>query len=94
MIALVTYITPSENAKCAMDSKQTIIEDLQRACPGGFILNSGDFNHCSLSFVLSNFRQFVKCPTHNYKTIDLLYANVNMHTYPVASPLWGSLTTI
>lgn len=45
--------------------------------PQALIIISGDFNHASLSTTLPNFTQYVKCHTQDYRTLDLLFANVN-----------------
>ena len=40
-----------------------------------FIVITGDFNHVSLDKTLPTFHQYVDCPTRDYNTLDLLYAN-------------------
>lgn len=41
-----------------------------------FIAISGDFNNVTMDKTLSNFTQYVDCPTREEITLDLLYANV------------------
>ncbi len=41
--------------------------------PSPLILIGGNFNHVSLSSVLTSFKQYVKCATRENKLLDLLY---------------------
>ena len=64
------------SAKHACDVIHSVTAKVQTEHPNAFIAISGDFNHASLSSTLHTFKQFVKCPTREDQTLDLLYANV------------------
>ncbi len=49
---------------------------MQSKYPQALIIISGDFNQASLHNTLPTFTQYVDCDTRDYKTLDLLYANV------------------
>ena len=85
VIAVCVYIPPSADAATACDVIHSTIAGLQTQHPDAFYLISGDFNHATLESTLTNFYQFVDCPTRKNRTIDLLYANIK-EAYK-ASPL-------
>ncbi|XP_035771672.1 NXPE family member 3-like, partial [Neolamprologus brichardi] len=72
-------------ASAACDTTHSAIARLQTEHPSAFIVISGDFNHVSLDNT-PTFRQYVDCPTRGEKILDLLYANVKMHTAPPPYP--------
>lgn len=75
-IAVAVYIPPSAAVVGACDVIHAAIAGLQTRHPSALILISGDFNHVSLSPVLTTFTQYVDCATRGNKILDLLYANV------------------
>ncbi|GFR79286.1 ReO_6 protein [Elysia marginata] len=53
-----------------------IINDQQEKSPDSVILVTGDFNHHTLEKDLTNFHQYIDCPTRGINTLDLCYGNV------------------
>ncbi|MBN3314597.1 BT2A1 protein, partial [Atractosteus spatula] len=88
-IFVVVYIPPTANAEVACDVINTVTARLQTKHPSAFIAISGDFNHVSISTTLPTFHQFVKCPTRENKTLDLLYANAKDAYSSTALPPLG-----
>ncbi len=72
-IVVTVYIPPSAAAASASDVIHSVIAGLQTQHPSALILISGDFNHVSLSPVLTNFKQYVICAMRESKILDLLY---------------------
>ncbi|MBN3311637.1 MROH1 protein, partial [Atractosteus spatula] len=89
VIFVVVYIPPTANAEVACDVINTVTARLQTKHPSAFIAISGDFNHVSISTTLPTFHQFVKCPTRENKTLDLLYANAKDAYSSTALPPLG-----
>lgn len=56
--------------------------------PPNFIL--GDFNHVSLEKTLTNFYQYVSCPTRRGKTLDLCYGSIKNAFKSLPLPPLGS----
>lgn len=73
---LSVYIHPKANAASASRTIHDVIQKLQTMSPEApnFIL--GDFNHVSLEKTLTNFYQYVSCPTRRGKTLDLCYGSI------------------
>ncbi|MBN3317390.1 TSN11 protein, partial [Atractosteus spatula] len=88
-IFVVVYIPPMANTEAACDVINTVTARLQTKHPSAFIAISGDFNHVSVSTTLPTFHQFVKCPTRENKTLDLLYANAKDAYSSTALPPLG-----
>lgn len=76
-IAVVVYVPPRAHAETACDVIHATIARLQTQHPDAFIAISGGFNHVILDSTLSDFHQFVSCPTRKNRTLDLLYTNVS-----------------
>lgn len=72
----VVYIPPSGNAaRAAVRIADCVHQELQHA-PGAPVFVMGDFNHCKLELALPGFEQYIKCSTHENKTLDKCYGNV------------------
>lgn len=71
----VVYIHPKANAKNAVATIHKVTQKLKSLSPDSPCLILGDFNHCNLKS-LSNFYQYISCPTRLTKTIDLCYGSV------------------
>ncbi|KAI4899972.1 hypothetical protein NFI96_015155 [Prochilodus magdalenae] len=89
VVVVAVYIPPSANPTSACDVTHSTIVRLQTQHPTAFIAISGDFNHVTIARTLSNFTQYVDCPTREERTLDLLYANVK-DAYS-CSALWVDL---
>nr|XP_054594182.1 uncharacterized protein LOC107378612 isoform X1 [Nothobranchius furzeri]XP_054594190.1 uncharacterized protein LOC107378612 isoform X1 [Nothobranchius furzeri] len=91
VVLATVYIPPSANAESACDAISSIVAKLQTQHPNAFVAISGDFNHASLSAILSTFQQFVICSTRENKTLDLCFANVkNAYLSKTRPPLGQS----
>lgn len=75
-IVLCVYVPPRALPDVACDIIHSAIARLQTQHTDAFFAISGDFNHITLDSTLTNFYQFVDCPTRKNRTIDLMYANV------------------
>ena len=84
------YIHPKANAASASSTIFDVVQKLQSISPDApnFIL--GDFNHVSLKKTLTNFQQFVTCPTRRDKTLDLCYGSVRDAYKSLPLPPLGS----
>ncbi len=71
---LHTHITHTHINAC--EHINTVTARMQSKYPQALIIISGDFNQASLHNTLPTFTQYVDCDTRDYKTLDLLYANV------------------
>ncbi|XP_030581547.1 uncharacterized protein LOC115777725 [Archocentrus centrarchus] len=76
VIIVAVYVPPSANPTSACDVIHSTLACLQTQHPTALIAISGDFNHVTMEKTLSNFTQYVNCPTREERTLDLLYANV------------------
>ena len=76
VITVCVYIPPRADAATACEKIHSVTARLQTQHPEAFMIISGDFNHVTLDSTLAVFHQVVDCTTRNYRTIDLLYANV------------------
>ncbi|GFR70755.1 hypothetical protein ElyMa_005660600 [Elysia marginata] len=72
----VVYIPPDANREQATLQMTNIINDQQEKSPDSVILVTGDFNHHTLEKDLTNFHQYIDCPTRGINTLDLCYGNV------------------
>ncbi|KAK5862920.1 hypothetical protein PBY51_018268 [Eleginops maclovinus] len=75
VVVVVVNIPPSADAEVAGDIIHSTVAKLQTIHPNAFITIPGDFNHAKLDKTLPTFTQYVKCPTRDNNTLDLLYAN-------------------
>ena len=75
-IVVCVYVPPRALPDVACDIIHSTIARLQTQHTDAFFAISGDFNHITLDSTLTNFYQFVDCPTRKNRTIDLMYANV------------------
>lgn len=75
-IVIVVYISPEAHVAQACDIIHSVPTKLQTQHPNAFRAISGDLNHMTLANTLTNFTQFVECPTGDNKSLDLLYVNV------------------
>lgn len=84
------YIHPKANASSASRIIYDVIQRLQTISPEApnFIL--GDFNHVSLEKTLTNFYQYVSCPTRRGKTLDLFYESTKGAFKSLPLPPLGS----
>ena len=55
----------------AADTINACVARIQAQHPETFVAVSGDFNHCSLDYVLPTFHQFVDCSTRKNRTLAL-----------------------
>ncbi|GFR80981.1 endonuclease domain of the non-LTR retrotransposon LINE-1, partial [Elysia marginata] len=69
----VVYIPPDANRERATLQMTNIINDQQEKSPDSVILVTGDFNHHTLEKDLTNFHQYIDCPTRGINTLDLCY---------------------
>ncbi len=72
----VVYIHPKANIKNAAHVIRQSTERLQSLCPDAPVFILGDFNQCKLRSTLTHFYQYVTCPTHFNKTLDLCYGYI------------------
>lgn len=72
---IAVYVLPLADVTTACDVIHSITAELQSHYD-----IFGDVNHVTLSSTMTNFTQFVDCPTRDNKTLDLLYANIK-NTY-------------
>ena len=85
------YIPPSADAAVACDDIHSAVAQVQTHHPSAFIVITGDFNHVSLEKTLPIFHQYTDCPTRDYDTLDLMYANAKDAYNPLAlTPLGRS----
>ena len=77
LFVTVLYIHPKADAKVACSMVAEVVHRLASQSPDAPCLVLGDFNHCKLNQTLPHFKQYVKCPTHKDKTIDLCYGNIH-----------------
>ena len=86
----IVYIHPRANATSASSTIFDLVQKLQSISPDApnFIL--GDFNHVTLKKTLTNFYQYVSCPTRRDKTLDLCYGSVKEAYKSVPLPPLGS----
>lgn len=84
------YIHPKANHGSASSILFDVVQKLQNISPEApnFIL--GDFNHVVLKKSLTNFFQYVTCPTRQNKTLDLCYGTVKGAYKSVPLPALGS----
>ena len=83
-IIISVYVPPSADAAVACDVIHSAIAQIQMQHRNAFIVITGDFNHVSLDKTLTTFHQYVDCPTGDYNTLDLLYANAKYAYNPTA----------
>ncbi len=69
----VVYIHPRAHAPSACKTVYDVVQKLQSISPDAPAFILGDFNHVSLKKTLTNFHQYVSCPTGHDKTLDLCY---------------------
>ena len=74
-IIISVYVPPSADAAVACDVIHSAIAQIQMQHRNAFIVITGDFNHVSLDKTLPTFHQYIDCPTEDYNTLDLLYAD-------------------
>lgn len=75
-IVVCVYVPPRALPDTACDVIHSTIVRLQTQHTNAFFAISGDFNHITLGSTLTNFYQFVECPTKKNREIDIMYANV------------------
>jgi len=92
-IVIAVYIPLSADAVVACEVISSAAAKLQTEQPDAFMIITGDFNHALLDKTLNNFHKYVDCPTRENKTLDLLYANVGVHTTPQHFPPSAGQTT-
>ncbi|KAF4086642.1 hypothetical protein AMELA_G00086000 [Ameiurus melas] len=73
---LLSVFTGQRPYRTRRDVIHSTIARLQTQHTDAFFVTSGDFNHITLDSTLTNFYQFVDCPTRKNRTIDLMYANM------------------
>lgn len=71
----VVYIHPKSDVQKATDIISQVVQQYQLRSPDAPHFIMGDFNKCSLEGVL-NFQQYIDCPTHHQKTLDLCYGSI------------------
>ncbi len=88
---MVVFIPSSASAESAGDIIHTVIAGLQTQNTSTLIIINGDFNHVSLSPVLTKFRQYVDCAVRENKILELLYVDVKgAHSSSSLPPLGES----
>ena len=83
-IIISVYVPPSADAVVACDVIHSAVAQVQTQDPSAFIVITGYFYHVSLNKTLPTFHQYVDCPTRDYNTLDLLYANAKDAYNPTA----------
>ncbi len=76
VIVVIVKISPSAVEASMSGIINTVITGLQTQHSGALLMISGDFNHVSLSLVLTNFIQYVDCAMKENKILDLFYVDV------------------
>lgn len=71
----MVYIHPKSDVQKATDIISQVVQQYQLRSPDAPHFIMGDFNKCSLEGVL-NFQQYIDCPTHHQKTLDLCYGSI------------------
>lgn len=69
----LVYIHPKANVDTATQAMTKTVQRLQGIA---LIFVMGDFNHCKPGKSLGNFLQYVTCPTHHSKCLDLCFGMV------------------
>ena len=86
----LVYNHPRANAARAAELISNHINKLDSISQDAPKFVLGDFNHCLLDKTLKTFHQYVTCPIHLNKTIDLCYGSVPAAYTSIALPLIGS----
>ncbi|XP_051814688.1 uncharacterized protein LOC127537042 [Acanthochromis polyacanthus] len=89
IITMLVYIPPKATDLVPCDLLHDTVAQIETRHSEALVIISGDFNHVSLSSHLTEFTQFVNCPTRGNNTPDLLYANVKEAYRATALPPLG-----
>ncbi len=84
------YIHPKANAASASKIVSDVVQELQSISPDAPNFVLGDFKHISLKKTLTNFYQYVTCPTRRDKTLDLCYGSIKDAFKSLPLPALGS----
>ena len=72
---IVVYVPPDGSDRAAAEAVVDAVRHQQTKSPDGAVLVTGDFNTCDVDKMLSDFKQYVDCPTREDKTLDKFYCN-------------------
>ena len=89
VVIIGVYIPPQANARTArtaIDNLAASITATESANPDSIVLALSDFNHTNLRKALPKYKQHVKCPTRDDKTLDHCYCTIPnaLHAAPRA----------
>ncbi|KAJ8381078.1 hypothetical protein SKAU_G00018560, partial [Synaphobranchus kaupii] len=83
------YIPPDAPVQEAQSTLAEQIMSVERKHPDCFVVVLGDFNRANLSQVLPKYRQQIKCPTREERTLDHCYTTINNAYHAVSRAALG-----
>ena len=76
VVIIGVYIPPQANARTAINNLAASITATENANQDSIVLALGDFTHTNLRKALPKYKQHVKCPTTDDKTLDHCYCTI------------------
>ena len=76
VILVGVYIPPQANARTAINNLAASITATENAKQDSIVLALNDFSHTKLRKALAKYKQHVKCPTSDDKTLDHCYCTI------------------
>ncbi|XP_076732560.1 uncharacterized protein LOC143413418 [Maylandia zebra] len=76
-ILAAVYIPPDVDAQAAQCALAEQILHTERTYPDSLIIALGDFNKANLSHELPKYKQYIKCPTREERTLDHCYSTIS-----------------
>lgn len=89
IVAIVVYIPPRATGDVACDVIHETVAKIQNKHPSAFSAITGDFNNTIPFSHLTEFVQYVDCPTRENKILDLFYGNAKEAYTAAALPPLG-----
>ncbi|XP_076735994.1 uncharacterized protein LOC143412342 [Maylandia zebra] len=76
-ILAAVYIPPDADAQAAQCALAEQILHTEQTYPDSLIIALGDFNKANLSHELPKYKQYIKCPTREERTLDHCYSTIS-----------------